>query len=107
MGISSNGVTLVQPKDKSVMYDYSYNDIESVFVDPSDDFITINLVKTLPDSHRCFMLETEKKQDIGDLIASYCPMLGSMLYDNDVPVRKVRYTITHRSLLTYFGWFSS
>ncbi|XP_045616185.1 unconventional myosin-VIIa isoform X2 [Procambarus clarkii] len=83
LGINCDGIAMIKPDDKFILYEYRYCDIESIFLDPSDNFITINLLRTLPDTHKCFVFETKEKQEIGFLIASYSPLLASWIKDMD------------------------
>lgn len=88
--MNCEGLILIKPDDKFVLYEYRYQDIESIFLDPSDSFITINLMRHLPDnSHKCFVFETAHKSEIGSLIVSYCPALANWIIENEVAVRKV------------------
>jgi hypothetical protein len=81
---------LIKPDDKFVLYEYRYQDVESIFLDPSDSFLTINLMRQQPDNtHRCFVFETEQKSEIGSLIVSYCPSLAAWITENEAPIRKV------------------
>jgi hypothetical protein len=81
---------LIKPDDKFVLYEHRYQDVESIVLDPSDSFLTINLMRQQPDnSHRCFVFETEQKSEIGSLIVSYCPSLASWITENEAPIRRV------------------
>lgn len=81
---------LIKPDDKFVLYEYRYQDVESIFLDPSDCFLTINLMRQQPDnSHRCFVFETEQKSEIGSLIVSYSPSLAAWITENEAPIRRV------------------
>ncbi|XP_023721880.1 myosin-I heavy chain isoform X2 [Cryptotermes secundus] len=91
LGVNSEGLMLIKPDDKFVLYEYRYQDVESIFLDPSDSFLTINLMRQQPDnSHRCFVFETEQKNEIGSLIVSYCPALAAWITENEAPIRKVK-----------------
>lgn len=83
---------LIKPEDKFVLYEYRYQNIESIFLDPSDSFITVNLMRHLPDNtHKCFVFETPHKNEIGSLIVSYCPALANWIIENEAAVRKVSF----------------
>ncbi|KAL0269418.1 UNVERIFIED_CONTAM: hypothetical protein PYX00_007160 [Menopon gallinae] len=91
LGVNCEGLILIKPDDKFVLYEYRYQDIESIFLDPSDSFITVNLMRHLPDnSHKCFVFETAHKSEIGSLIVSYCPALANWIIENEAAVRKVK-----------------
>ncbi|XP_063222592.1 myosin-I heavy chain isoform X2 [Bacillus rossius redtenbacheri] len=90
LGVNSDGLMLIKPDDKFVLYEYRYQDVESIFLDPSDSFITVNLMRQQPDSnsHKCFVFETTQKSEIGSLIISYCPALAGWITENEAPIRK-------------------
>jgi hypothetical protein len=46
-------------------------------LDPSDQFITLNLVKTEQERQRVFVFETSQKNIIGALVAAYRPVLAN------------------------------
>lgn len=88
MGISSDGIMLIKADDKFVLNEYRYQEVESILIDPSDSFITITLQRHLNESnHKCFVFETTQKNEIGSLIASYCPSLAGWITDNDPPIK--------------------
>ncbi|EEB16327.1 myosin, putative [Pediculus humanus corporis] len=91
LGVNCSGLMLIKPDDKFVLYEYRYQNIESIFLDPSDSFITINLMRQIPDNtHKCFVFETPYKNEIGSLIVSYCPALANWIIENEAAVRKVK-----------------
>lgn len=90
LGVNCEGLMLIKPEDKFVMYEFLYSDVESIFLDPSDCFLTINLMRHQNDSvsaHKCFVFETQQKSEIGSLIVSYCPGLAGWIIENEAPVR--------------------
>jgi len=90
LGVNCDGLMLIKPEDKFVMYEFRYTDVESIFLDPSDCFLTINLMRHQNDSasaHKCFVFETQQKSEIGSLIVSYCPGLAGWIIENEAPVR--------------------
>jgi len=92
---------LIKPDDKFVIYEYRYEDVESLFLDPSDSFITINVMRQHPgqgihqnqqgqpeNTHKCFVFETPQKNEIGSLIVSYCPQLAGWITESEAPATK-------------------
>lgn len=91
LGINHEGIMLVKQDDKFVLNEYRYQQVESILIDPSDSFITITLQRHLNESnHKCFVFETTQKNEIGSLIASYCPSLAGWIADNDPPAKKIK-----------------
>lgn len=86
LGVNCEGLMLIKPDDKFVIYEFRYTDVESIMLDPSDSFITITLNRTqnpAGDQQRCFVFETMQKNEIGSLIISYYPPLSSWITDNE------------------------
>ncbi|XP_065337421.1 myosin-VIIa isoform X3 [Cloeon dipterum] len=91
LGVNCDGLLMIKPDDKFVLNEYRYADIESIFLDPSDSFVTINLMKLMPESHnKCFVFETPHKTEIGSLVASYCPVLAGWITESEAPARKLK-----------------
>lgn len=94
LGVNCDGIMLIKTDDKLVLYEFRYHEVESIFLDPSDSFITINLMRQGDlNSHRCFVFETPQKTEIGSLIVSYCPSLSNWITENEVPVSSTHVTI--------------
>lgn len=95
LGVNSESLMLIKPDDKFILYEFRYQDVESIFLDPSDSFLTVNLMRQHGDngSHRCFVFETPQKSEIGSLIVSYCPALAGWITDNEVPVSITSVTV--------------
>ncbi len=89
MGVNCDGLILIKPEDKLVLYEFQYPDIESIFLDPSDSFVTINLMRHHNDNgtQKCFVFETAQKTEIGSLIISYYPALAAWITDSETSVR--------------------
>jgi hypothetical protein len=89
-GVNCEGIVLIKPDDKFILYEFRYSEIESIMLDPSDSFITINLNRsiTAPEQQRCYVFETKQKHEIGSLIVSYFPPLSNWITENENPKGK-------------------
>ena len=56
------------------MAEYKYRQLENVAVDIVEDAMTLNMRTTQPEEQRKFIFETNQKEDIANLIASYSPI---------------------------------
>ena len=90
LAINVTGVLLLKPDDKSIICEFPYKDIESILLDPSENFITITLKKGDAEKPRVFVLETAEKSEIGALIASYCPSLANWIREAEAPLRRAK-----------------
>lgn len=96
LGVNCEGLMLIKPEDKFVIYEFRYVDIESIMLDPSDSFITITLNRnsttttSSTDQQRCFVFETLQKNEIGSLIISYFPALSNWITDKEIPDRRTK-----------------
>uniref|UniRef100_A0A182IIZ7 Myosin motor domain-containing protein n=1 Tax=Anopheles atroparvus TaxID=41427 RepID=A0A182IIZ7_ANOAO len=94
LGVNCEGIILIKPDDKFVLYEFRYAEVESIMLDPSDSFITISLNRHTAtstgaaDQQRCFVFETAQKNEIGSLIVSYYPALSNWITENEVPPKK-------------------
>ncbi|XP_054169139.1 myosin-I heavy chain-like [Oppia nitens] len=75
LGVNSEGILITNPSDKSILNAYRYCDIESLTVFPTENLLSIKLIKTLVESHKGLILtfETNQKEEIAALVASYSP----------------------------------
>ena len=71
IAVHCEGILLVKPDDKYILFEFPYTEIESLLLDPSDNFITMNLVKTAQERQRVYVFETGQKASIGALVAAY------------------------------------
>ena len=88
MGINCEGILLIRPDDKYVIVEFPYSDVESILLDPSDDFITINLHRN-HDAQRVFVFEARWRDEMGALIASYSPEHATWIREVDNISRRV------------------
>lgn len=90
LGVNWEGLILIKPDDKFVLFEFRYHEIESIMLDPSDSFITISLNRQAAnnDQQRCFVFETKQKTEIGSLIISYFPALSNWINENEIPQKK-------------------
>ena len=106
LAINMDGVKFVRAKDKKVLHDFKYGEIESIALDPNDNYVTMELkndvAKDCP--QRCFMFETNHKEDLGNLIASYSPVHSIWLKPDYEGVKKV-IVCCFVSLYKYFSIF--
>ncbi len=102
IGINADGVILVKPDDKFILFEFPYAEIESLLLDPSDNFITLNLVKTAQERQRVYVFETGQKSAIGALVASYRPSLANWIREADAPRRRVK-QVTNEDRLRLHG----
>lgn len=75
LGVNAEGILISNPADKSILNAFRYCDIESLTVFPTENFITLKLTKSLSETHKniCFTFETNQKEEIAFLVASYSP----------------------------------
>ena len=82
---------LIKPDDKYILFEFAYAEIESLLLDPSDNFITLNLARdATQERQRVYVFETQQKTTIGALVASYCPQLANWIRGADAPKRRVK-----------------
>lgn len=91
LGVNCEGIMLIKNDDKFVLNEFPYQEVESILLDPSDSFITITLQRHLSENnHKCYVFETTQKNEIGSLIASYCPSLAGWLTESEAPQKKMK-----------------
>ncbi|XP_041351468.1 unconventional myosin-VIIb-like isoform X2 [Gigantopelta aegis] len=94
LAINMDGIKFVRAKDKSVIHDFRYSEIESVSIDANDNYVTLELRnKAQTDCpQRTFMFETNYKEDIGHLVASYSPHHASWMKHDYEGMKKIKMT---------------
>ena len=90
LGVNSVGILLIKPDDKFILFEFTYSEIESLLLDPSDNFITLNLARGPQERQRVYVFETKQKAAIGALVASYYPSIANWIREADAPKRKVK-----------------
>jgi len=83
-------VLIIKSDDKFILFEFPYDEIESLLLDPSDNFITLNLLKTAQERQRVYVFETPHKVVIGSLVASYRPALANWIREADSSRRRVK-----------------
>ncbi|GAB1607514.1 unconventional myosin-X isoform X1 [Argonauta hians] len=81
LAVNMDGIKFIRSRDKSLIHDFKYSDIETITLDPNDNYITLELFNDsgIGCTQRCFMFETLFKEDIGHLIESYSPAHATWL----------------------------
>lgn len=93
LGVNCDGLLIVKPEDKIILFEFPYSDIESILLDPTDGFVTLNLNRASAERNqqqRVHVFETNRKAAIGSLVASYCPPLANWIREADAPRRRVK-----------------
>ena len=101
LAVNSDGIFLVKPDDKFILFEFPYSEIESLLLDPSDNFITMNLVKTAQERQRVYVFETNQKAEIGALVAAYRPTLANWIREAETNKRRVK-QVTNEDRLRLF-----
>ncbi|XP_073998839.1 unconventional myosin 81F [Rhodnius prolixus] len=93
LGVNCNGIMLIKTDDKFILFEFRFSEIESIFLDPSDSFITLTLMRhenhDHAQQHRCFVFETQQKTEVASLIVSYYPALSTWITVDEVPVKAI------------------
>ncbi|CAG2164873.1 unnamed protein product, partial [Oppiella nova] len=84
LGVNSEGILITNPADKSILNAFRYCDIESLTVFPTENLLSIKLIKTLADNHKSFTFETNQKEEIAALVASYSPNHSNWMRQTNV-----------------------
>eukprot|EP00096_Caligus_rogercresseyi_P014723 TRINITY_DN7219_c0_g1_i1.p1 TRINITY_DN7219_c0_g1~~TRINITY_DN7219_c0_g1_i1.p1 ORF type:complete len:1203 (-),score=258.06 TRINITY_DN7219_c0_g1_i1:890-4303(-) len=79
IGVNADGILLIKPDDKFILFEFPYAEIESLILDPIENLVTLNLLKSDVERQRLFVFETERKAAIGTLVAAYCPTLADWI----------------------------
>ena len=81
LAINLDGIKFVNAKDRTVAHDYRWIEIETITLNPTDNYMIFELKNNVPSKQKCFMFELTmgKKKDIASLIASYSPEHASWL----------------------------
>ena len=73
LAVDVNGIKFVSKSTKQIMAEYPYSKLESVSVNVLDDTIKFTMKVTTLEEQKLFVFETNQKEDIAALIASYSP----------------------------------
>lgn len=71
------------------MAQYSYSQLDNVSVDIIEDAMTLNMKTTSHEEQKSFSFETEKKEDIASLIASYSPVHSNWKRIGEAKIKQV------------------
>ncbi|CAN7994896.1 unnamed protein product, partial [Ixodes hexagonus] len=93
LGLSCEGVLLVNADTKAILNAYRYSDLESVLVNEDDQVLTVTLSKSVPDLHKCYLFETPQHLEVAALVASYWPPLAARM--------KPSYDLNYRCRLAF------
>ena len=105
LGVNSMGILLIKPDDKFILFEFTYSEIESLLLDPSDNFITLNLARGPQERQRVYVFETKQKAAIGALVASYYPSIANWIREADAPKRKVKQVRMNIYIVIYMALY--
>jgi hypothetical protein len=77
LAVGVKGIAFVNQKTKIIMAEYKYSQLQSVAVGMVEETVTLNMKGMGQGEQRSFSFETEQKEDIASLIASYSPAHGN------------------------------
>ena len=92
LAVNMDGVKFVRAKDKSVIHDFRFNEVESIQMDANENYITLELYSAAQAglAQKTFVFECAQKDDVGHLIASYSPNHASWMKAENEGLKKVR-----------------
>ena len=73
------------------MAEYKYSQLQSVAVGMVEETVTLNMKAMVQGEQRSFSFETEQKEDIASLIASYSPAHGNWQRVGEAKTKMVRF----------------
>lgn len=77
------------------MAEYGYSQLGSVQVNILEDVVTLLMKSTIPEEQKIFSFETNHKEDIANLVASYSPLHSNWQRVGEAKTKAVSYMIIH------------
>ncbi len=69
LGVSSTGLLVINPSDKSVLLELAFAEVEAVLLDPAENFVTVNLrQKAAATGQRVHVFETAAKAEVSIVV---------------------------------------
>eukprot|EP00800_Vazella_pourtalesii_P006621 TRINITY_DN1866_c1_g1_i1.p1 TRINITY_DN1866_c1_g1~~TRINITY_DN1866_c1_g1_i1.p1 ORF type:complete len:833 (-),score=245.32 TRINITY_DN1866_c1_g1_i1:10-2508(-) len=101
LAVSVEGVSFVNQKSKQGMASYEYHRLECLTVDQFEPVITLYMYVVAAEEQKSFIFETNQKEDIANLIASYSPAHSNWQRVGDAPSRKKNRATEEERYLLY------